>query len=42
MELYIQRSTEFNALLLNYFAKEDWYPYSIDETFAFNAIFRII
>ncbi len=33
MELYIQRSTEFNALLLNYFAKEDWYPYSIDETF---------
>ena len=33
MELYIQKSTEFNALLLNYFAKEDWYPYSIDETF---------
>lgn len=33
MELYVQKSTEFNALLLNYFAKEDWYPYSIDETF---------
>lgn len=33
MALYVQKSTEFNALLLNYFAKEDWYPYSIDETF---------
>lgn len=33
MELYVQKSTEFNALLLNYFAKEDWFPYSIDETF---------
>ncbi len=33
MELYVERSTQFNALLLNYFAKEDWYPYSIDETF---------
>ncbi len=33
MEEYVKKSTEFNALLLNYFAEEDWYPYSIDETF---------
>ena len=33
MELYVTKSTAFNALLLNYFAREDWYPYSIDETF---------
>ena len=33
MGLYIEKSTAFNALLLNYFAPEDWYPYSIDESF---------
>lgn len=33
MEEYVNISTEFNAFLLTYFAKEDWYPYSIDETF---------
>ena len=33
MEEYVKKSTAFNALLLNYFAEEDWYPYSIDETF---------
>lgn len=33
MGLYVEKSTAFNALLLNYFAPEDWYPYSIDESF---------
>lgn len=33
MELYVLKSTEFNALLLDYFADEDIHPYSIDETF---------
>jgi len=33
MELYVTKSTEFNALLLDYFADEDIHTYSIDETF---------
>ncbi|HKL84112.1 MAG TPA: damage repair protein [Bacilli bacterium] len=33
MEAYVLKSTEFNALLLDYFADEDIHPYSIDETF---------
>lgn len=33
MEQYVIKSTEFNALLLDYFADEDIHPYSIDETF---------
>lgn len=33
MESYVLKSTEFNALLLDYFAEEDIHPYSIDETF---------
>ncbi len=33
MEHYVLKSTEFNALLLDYFADEDIHPYSIDETF---------
>lgn len=33
MEEYVLKSTEFNALLLDYFADEDIHPYSIDETF---------
>jgi len=33
MESYVLKSTEFNALLLDYFADEDIHPYSIDETF---------
>jgi DNA polymerase V len=33
MEHYVMKSTEFNALLLDYFADEDIHPYSIDETF---------
>lgn len=33
MEEYVLKSTEFNALLLDYFADEDIHTYSIDETF---------
>ncbi len=33
MEQYVLKSTEFNAILLDYFADEDIHPYSIDETF---------
>lgn len=35
MEQYVRESTAFNALLLDYFAPEDWHPYSIDETFIY-------
>jgi DNA polymerase V len=35
MEEYVKESTAFNALLLDYFAPEDWHPYSIDETFIY-------
>jgi DNA polymerase V len=35
MEEYVRKSTEFNALILEYFAPEDWHPYSIDESFIY-------